>query len=309
MQSKISIREAVTDKDIEKFWSELHIYHKRDIFPDPEDEEREYFLDDSQYQAHIDELCLRSHDRCRRLFFSRNGRDIGFALAVIYDTEDGKCFLLEFCVFPEYRGGGTGTECACVFLDWAEENGAKYAELNINTEQRERFWHRVGFRRNGSDEWGEKLMLLPPEEDVPFTVKTLGDPADWQLKKLLQGYLAEIGEDVADEAKLRRLEAAVAEGKIVFLLAYRGSRAVGMCSVAEHFSTFDCGNVGVFEDFYIEPVFRKKGIARMLASSAREHCRERGLASLTVTCAECDVGMYRALGFDAGLGIGLASII
>lgn len=309
MQSKISIREALTDMEIEKFWSELHAYHKRDIFPDPDDEDREYFLDDSEYRAHIDTLCLREHDRCHRLLFRRYGVDIGFALAVIYDREDGKCFLLEFCVFPEYRGGGTGTDCAHVFLRWAGENGAKYAELNVNTRQRERFWSRVGFRRNGCDEWGEKLMLLPPEEDMPFAVKALADPADWQLKKLLQGYLAEIGEGAADEDKLQRLEKAAENGEIVFFIAYRGCRAVGMCSVAEHFSTFNCGNVGVFEDFYIEPVFRKRGIARLLADAAREHCRERALASLTVCCAPCDEGMYRALGFDVSLGMGLANII
>ncbi len=308
MDKTIMIREALTDKDIEKFWSELHIYHKRDIFPEPENEDREYFLDDSQYRAHIDALCLREHDRCRRLFFRIGDTDVGFALAMIYDSEDGKCFLLEFCVFPEFRGG-TGTDCAKAFLVWAKENGAKYAELNFGTEQRERFWRRSGFVRNGCDEWGEKLMLLPPEEELPFEVKKLTEPADWQLKKLLQAYLAEAGEEAASEEALERLERAVAEGKISFLLAYRGTRAVGMCSVTEHFSTFTCGNVAVFEDFFIEPVFRKKGIARKLAAAAQEFCRERGIASLTVNCAPCDEGMYRALGFEVSLGVGLALIV
>ena len=110
------------------------------------------------------------------------------------------------------------------------------------------------------------------------------------------------------EEALERLERAVEAEKIVFFIAYRSCRAVGMCSVAEQFSTFSCGNVGVFEDFFIEPVFRGKGIARMLVSAVREYCRERGLASLSVTCAPCDGEMYRALGFDVGLGTGLASI-
>ena len=30
----------------------------------------------------------------------------------------------------------------------------------------ERFWGRLGFLPNGCDEWGEKLMLRPPEEDT-----------------------------------------------------------------------------------------------------------------------------------------------
>ena len=140
-------------------------------------------------------------------------------------------------------------------------------------------------------------------------VRRLTEPGDWQLKKLLQGYLTEIGEEVASEEALERLEKAVGRGDIVFFLAYRGSRAVGMCSVAEHFSTFSCGRVGVFEDFFIEPVFRGKGIARMLADAARKYCREKGLASLSVSCAHCDEEMYRALGFNTALGTSLASII
>jgi len=309
MSENITVREAEGFAEIEKFWSELHEYHKRDIYPDPNDEDREYFLDDSQYRAPIDEMCLRERDRCRRLFFSRGGEDIGFALAVIYESEEGKCFLLEFCVFPQFRGGGTGHVCAGEFLRWARENGAQYFELNFDTEQRRRFWERSGFVLNGRDEWGAKLMIIPPEGELSFEVRQLTEPGDWQLKKLVQGYLAEIGEKAASEEALERLEKAVDKGDIVFFLAYRGSRAVGMCSVAECFSTFSCGKVGVFEDFFIEPVFRGKGIAGMLVDAARGYCRARGLASLSVSCAQCDEEMYRALGFNTSLGTSLASII
>ena len=59
---------------------------------------------------------------------------------------------------------------------------------------------------------------------------------------------------------------------------------------------------GVFDDFYIEPVFRKKGIARQLALAAQDWCKENGLASLTVTCAPCDERMYQSLGFEFRLG-------
>ena len=91
-------------------------------------------------------------------------------------------------------------------------------------------------------------------------------------------------------------------------MAKRGYRAVGMCSVAKCFSTFACTDTGVFDDFYIEPVFRKKGVARKLAQAAQDWCKENGLASLTVTCAPCDEGMYQALGFDIRLGSTFAII-
>lgn len=306
MNKQITVREALTQRDTETFWRELRAYQTRDLYPNPKDEDREYFLSDTEYRAQIETLHDREHDRCRYLFFQRGGQDIGFALAVIYDTEDGKCFLLEFCVFPEFRGNGTGTSCARAFLDWARENGAKYTELNCNTGQRTRFWSRVGFLPNGRDEWGEPLMLLPPEETLPISVEKLSDPHDWQLYKLENGFLAEIGEGCLDDGKKERLSSAIREGRIHFFLARRGYRAVGMCSAARHFSTFACADTAVFEDFYVEPAFRKQGAARLLASAVQDWCREQRVASLTVGCAPCDADMYRALGFTVHLGTMLA---
>ena len=217
---------------------------------------------------------------------------------------------MEFCVFPEYRGNGTGKECARALLGWAKGNGALYAELNHGSNQRRRhFWEAVGFMENGADEWGEPLMILPPAEDVPITVEILADPEDWQLKKLENGFLKEIGESPVTEEKQEQLAQAIRDGKITFFVAKRGYRAVGMCSVAKCFSTFACADTGVFDDFYIEPVFRRKGIARMLARAAQKWSRENGLASLMVTCAPCDEAMYQALGFDIRLGTTFAQSI
>ena len=309
MENQITIREAITETDVAVFWEQLHLYHKRDIFPNPESENLEYFLG-SGYYDHMMKIHSRPQDRCYFLFFHQDGQDIGFAMPVIYTTEDGKCFIMEFCVYPEFRGNGTGKECARVLLDWAKENGALYAELNHSSNERRRhFWETVGFIENGADEWGEPLMILPPAENVPITVEVLADPKDWQLKKLENGFLKEIGESPATEEKQEQLAQAFRDGKITFFVAKRGYRAVGMCSVAKCFSTFACTDTGVFDDFYIEPVFRKKGVARMLAQAAQDLCEEKGLASLTVSCAPCDEGMYQALGFDVRLGSTFAHIV
>ncbi len=308
MENQIQIREAITETDVANFWEQLHTYHKRDIFPNPGDEDLEYFLGDG-YRQHMQMVHDRSQDRCYFLFFHRNGQDIGFAMPVIFTTEDGKCFIMEYCVYPEFRGNGTGKECARVLLDWAKEHGALYAELNHGSNERRRhFWESVGFIENGADEWGEPLMILPPAESIQITVEVLTDPEDWQLKKLENGFLREIGEPSATEEKQAQLAQAIRDGKITFFVAKRGYRAVGMCSVAKCFSTFACTDTGVFDDFYIEPVFRKKGIARMLAQAAQDWCKEKALASLTVTCAPCDEGMYQALGFDTQLGSTFAHI-
>ena len=311
MKNQITIREAVTENEIAAFWDQLHTYHKRDIFPDPEDEGLKHFLNDTEYRTQIERVHDRPQDNCHYLFFHRNGRAIGFALPVIFTSEDGKCFIMEFCVYPEFRGGGTGQACAKALLTWAKERGAQYAELNYGGDERRlRFWQRAGFVENGVDEWGEPLLLLPPApaEAVPFTVELLDDPADWQLLKLENGFKREIGEETLTKSQQEQLQQAVREGRITFFFAKRGYRAVGMCSVAAYYSTFSCANMGVFEDFYLESAFRRKGIARKLAETAQNWCKEHAIPSLTVCCAPCDEAMYRALGFDTGLGTAFAHI-
>lgn len=307
MENQITIREAITENEVAIFWEQLRACHKRDIFPDS-DEALKYFLG-SGYYDRIMEIHSRPQNRCFFLFFCRNGQDIGFAMPAIYTGEDGKCFILEFCVYPEFRGDGTGRKCAGVLLHWAREHGALYAELNDGgNEGRRHFWESVGFVENGRDAWGEPLMILPPTEDVPITVEVLSDPEDWQLRKLENGFKKEIGEEVLTQEKQRLLQEAVKQGKITFFVARRGCRAVGMCSVAKYYSTFSCRDTAVFEDFYIEPVFRGRGIARKLAKAAQTWCEEEGISSLTVCCAPCDEGMYQALGFDVRLGTTFAHL-
>ncbi len=308
MENQITIREAITENDVAIFWEQLHAYHKRDIFPDSDNENLEYFLG-SAYHDYMIKMHSRRQDRCFFLFFCRNGQDIGFTMPVIYTTEDGKCFIMEFCVYPEFRGNGTGKECARVLLNWAREHGALYAELNHGSgERRRHFWESVGFIENGADEWGEPLMILPPAEDIPITVEVLSDPEDWQIKKLENGFKKDIGEEALTEEQQKQLQQAIKEGKITFFVAKRGYRAVGMCSVAKCYSTFSCSDTGVYEDFYIEPAFRGKGIARKLAQAAQTWCKNSGISSLTVCCAPCDEKMYQALGFDIGLGTTFAHI-
>ena len=306
MNDQISIREAITETDVASFWAQLRVYQQRDIFPDPEDESLDYFLSED-YRSQVQAVHDRKQNPLYYLFFRRHGQDIGFAMPAIFTTEDGKCFIMEFCVYPQYRGGGMGTQCAQALLRWAKERGAVYAELNYGgDERRQRFWARLGFVPNGADEWGEPLMLLPPEEALPFTVERLADPEDWQLMKLENGFLREIGEEPLSEEKQQRLKEAVGDGKITFFLAKRGYRAVGMCSVSPCYSTFSCAESGVFDDFYVEPAFRRQGIARQLVSAARNWAEENALSGLTVGCADCDAEMYRALGFETRLGTMLA---
>lgn len=310
--SEITIKELTTQEETARFWEKLHAYFRRDMFPEGEpdrEESLDYFLGE-EYRRAIGKRHDRPVDRLYYLAFLRSGAEIGYAMPASFPSEDGKWFIMEFWVEPGHRGGGTGTACARALLAWAGARGASYFELNAEEERRRRFWAALGFAPNGTDEWGNPCMLLPPEEALPLRVERLTDPdgpeLGWQLLKLENSFLAEIREEPLTGGKKERLADAVRAGRIAFFLAMRGSRAVGMCSVSPCFSTFACGETGVFDDFYVEPPFRRQGAARLLARAAQGWCRERGMASLTVGCSAGDVGMYRALGFEVELGTMLA---
>ena len=118
----------------------------------------------------------------------------------------------------------------------------------------------------------------------------------WELQIL---YKSEIGEDEPQNEAKTRLAKAIAENRIVFFGAYDEDALVGCCSITVGFSTFDYLPCGVFEDFYLCPDYRHKGIARQLVQYAY---RESGISSMTVGCADCDAKMYQALGFSIPLG-------
>ena len=118
----------------------------------------------------------------------------------------------------------------------------------------------------------------------------------WELQK---AYKAEIGEDMPTEQDLNQLKEAIEEDRILFYGAWDGKTLAGCCSITIGFSTFHYAASGVFEDFYIRPEYRHKGIARELVKYARQNS---GVESLTVGCADCDVEMYQSLGFSIHLG-------
>ena len=118
----------------------------------------------------------------------------------------------------------------------------------------------------------------------------------WDLQRQ---YKLEIGEEEPEEEGKERLADAINKGIICFYGVRNENILIGCCSVTTGFSTFDYQPSGVFEDFYIRPEFRHQGLARKLVGFAY---RESAVSSLTVGCADCDVPMYRSLGFTNALG-------
>ncbi|MFQ9592819.1 MAG: GNAT family N-acetyltransferase [Ruminococcus sp.] len=55
-----------------------------------------------------------------------------------------------------------------------------------------------------------------------------------------------------------------------------------MCSITRYFSSSLCSETGFLSDIYIEPVFRKRGIAHMLCEAAMDFCKENNIINLSV---------------------------
>lgn len=296
MENRITVREAVTEIEIAAFWEQLYNYYKRDIFPDSVDGEQNHFLG-GEYRQHMEIIHKRPQDRCYYLLFYQNEQNVGFAMPVIYTSEDGKCFIMDFCVYPEFRGNGMGKECARALLKWAEKNGAFYAELNYSGNvRRKHFWQSIGFVQNGSDQWG-------PKERAPISVEILTDSEDWQLQKLENGFRAEVGGPALTEEMYSKLTAAIQNGETTFFLAKRGYRAVGMCSITRYFSSSLCSETGILSDLYVEPVFRKKRIAQMLCMAAMDFCKENNIANPSVFCSPKEKKLFQNLNFNNTLDI------
>ena len=315
MDRHITLREAITPEDIARHRAEMDAMILRDTRPNcdigaPMTAEEARRFTSPRYHSIIDSFCERDSNPGRRFFFDLDGQEIGFVLYCIYHTEDQKCFIVSFCIYPDYRCQGLGSACFEILQVKATADGASYFELNTHCRRARQFWERLGFRINGCDEHGDLLLCRPPEDELPITVEKVNDPGDpdlrWQLFRLENSFLQEIGEEILDDAKKERLIAAAKEKRIRFFFAKRGYRAVGMCSVSCCYSTFACGDIGVFDDFYIEPIYRRKGIARQLTSAVQNWCKANKLASLTVGCSPGDVDMYRSLGFDISIGTTLA---
>jgi len=149
--------EEIPVERIDEFW-ELHYRYLIEDGIIEDEEDREYFSG-AEYRDVIKAHMLRPVDRHHMVWFVRDGVRIGAAQYNTYQSEDGKCFLLDFWVFPEFRGGGTGHSCFKALEDYTRAEGALYYELNCTRENAHRFWESLGFADNGVDEYDMAVMV------------------------------------------------------------------------------------------------------------------------------------------------------
>ncbi len=152
----IRIEEIPAEKAGE-FW-ELHLKYLVDdgIISDKEDVE---YFSGEEYRGVILEHMTRERDRHRMVWFTEDGKRIGAAQYCTYLSEAGKCFILDFWVFPGSRGNGTGHRCFRALEEKTKEEGALYYEINSEKEDSVRFWKSLGFTENGKDEYDMPLYV------------------------------------------------------------------------------------------------------------------------------------------------------
>lgn len=154
---KIQIEEIPVEH-IDEFWK-IHIRYLLDDGIVTDEEDIEYFQS-ADYRDVIKVHMLRPTDKHHMIYFICDGVRIGAAQFNTYHSEDGKCFILDFWVFPDFRGKGTGHHCFEALRQYTSEDGARYYEINCDRENAHRFWTSLGFVDTGVDEDDMPLMQL-----------------------------------------------------------------------------------------------------------------------------------------------------
>ena len=151
------IIEEIPVERINEFW-EIHIKYLVDDGIISDEEDIAYFTG-KEYRGILEDHMIRSTDKQHMVYFCRDGERIGAASYCTYQSEDGKCFILDYWVFPQFRGNGTGHRCFEALEQYTKADGAQYYELNSTKENSIRFWKSMGFVENGKDEYDMLLLV------------------------------------------------------------------------------------------------------------------------------------------------------
>ena len=104
----IKIQEIPVEQ-INDFW-EIHIRYLIDdeIIVDKEDID---YFSGNEYRNTLKTLMNREPNKLHMIYFIRDGLKIGASSYCIYKSENGKCFILDYWIFPKFRGNQTGHQC------------------------------------------------------------------------------------------------------------------------------------------------------------------------------------------------------
>ena len=157
---EITFRKLSSEEEIAQFWEKLYAYHKQDLINDLDEEDQEYFSGSVYYDAIMNlKMNTTSGQLPLEMVFMYDSEELyhGFAMYKIYNNEDGKAFILEFCIDEPLRNRGIGTQVAKAFEHYLQAEGATYLAINTSNDNNLRFWQRFGFVESEPDEWGNMI--------------------------------------------------------------------------------------------------------------------------------------------------------
>ena len=123
-----------------------------------------------------------------------------------------------------------------------------------------------------------------------------------KILSLLQEYKKVINEKSIDDKQADKIKNAILNGSIIIYTILEGDEIIGMCSISTIFSTYRCETIGVFDDFFIKPEYRKKGYARELVNFVLSDMKAKKINSIMLGCSDIDKEMYKSLGFNMEIG-------
>ena len=91
-------------QDIDIFWDEHIKYLIEDGMTSDEDEIA--YFSGRKYRGILEDHMIRNRDKQHMAYFCCNEKRIGAVSYCTYQSEDGKCFILDYWIFPEFRGNG-----------------------------------------------------------------------------------------------------------------------------------------------------------------------------------------------------------
>ncbi|WMM23961.1 GNAT family N-acetyltransferase [Tissierella sp. MB52-C2] len=149
MSNSLTLSIVKNKADVTTFWKLFDSYiNELSINASLGDDfDLDYFYSD-EYRDAIEELRIRDKNPLRILFINKEEIIIGFLMYVTYFDEDGKCFLMEYYIQPNYRNLGYGNSAYLKAENHINDEGALYIELTPTNEANERFWSGVGFEKS-----------------------------------------------------------------------------------------------------------------------------------------------------------------
>lgn len=144
-------------------------YEENDIFPHLDEtgeqlKETISWLQSTDYYNIIMDLHDNPQKNARALQFvfvyNESDEYIGFIMYKIYNLEDGKCFILDFCIDKKFRNKHIGTEVFNFFEQYIKRNEeATYCTLNVSNPRNRHFWEKQGFVYQKQDEHGDAVFV------------------------------------------------------------------------------------------------------------------------------------------------------